>query len=64
MNDPVALDVLRRLGYVHRDVSPGNILLYEGRGILADMEYAKHQDDTSTHDVRSVSGSQFISVIN
>jgi len=39
-------------GWVHRDISGGNILWYslngsEPRGILSDLEYAKHIDDTT-----------------
>jgi len=39
-------------GWVHRDISGGNILCYspngsEPRGILSDLEYAKHVDDTT-----------------
>lgn len=37
--------------YIHRDISPGNILVYKGRGILADLEYAvdiSKQDPTDT----------------
>ncbi|KAL5479079.1 hypothetical protein ACEPAI_2367 [Sanghuangporus weigelae] len=30
-------------GWVHRDVSPGNLYLYDGRGILGDFEYAKRR---------------------
>ena len=33
--------------YIHRDISPGNILVYKGRGVLADLEYAV---DISKHD--------------
>ena len=31
-------------GWVHRDVSAGNILLYGDRGLIADLEYAKKED--------------------
>ncbi|KAL5525405.1 hypothetical protein ACEPAF_9275 [Sanghuangporus sanghuang] len=30
-------------GWVHRDISPGNLYLYDGRGILGDFEYAKRR---------------------
>jgi prepilin-type processing-associated H-X9-DG protein len=32
---------MHKCGYVHRDVSTGNILFCDGRGILMDLEYAK-----------------------
>ncbi|KAJ7164944.1 hypothetical protein C8R46DRAFT_900906, partial [Mycena filopes] len=34
-----ALRLLHRLGFVHRDVSAGNILLVDGVGKLSDLEY-------------------------
>ncbi|KAJ7094079.1 hypothetical protein B0H15DRAFT_971330, partial [Mycena belliarum] len=36
-----ALSLLHRLGFVHRDVSSGNILLVDGVGKLSDLEYLK-----------------------
>ena len=30
-------------GWVHRDVSTANILFYKGRGLIADLEYAKKE---------------------
>ncbi|TFK94824.1 hypothetical protein K466DRAFT_194285 [Polyporus arcularius HHB13444] len=47
-----ALFLMRCVGWAHRDVSPGNILVFptsEGgvRGVLADFEYSKHFDDNS-----------------
>jgi len=39
---PAALVVMWLAGWVHRDISAGNILwLKGGRGILSDLEYAK-----------------------
>ena len=35
-------------GWVHRDISTGNLLCYSGRGILADFEYAKKFDPKPT----------------
>ena len=43
-------------GWVHRDVSVGNMYLYEGRGVLGDLEFAKNMADTSQHEVRTVCG--------
>ncbi|KAJ7604109.1 hypothetical protein DFH06DRAFT_1068755 [Mycena polygramma] len=36
-----ALSLLHRLGFAHRDVSAGNILLYDGMGKLTDLEYVE-----------------------
>ncbi|KAF8589157.1 hypothetical protein K439DRAFT_1658126 [Ramaria rubella] len=46
-----ALMLMHKYDFVHRDVSAGNILSVNGRGILADLEYAKHVSDNSQHDV-------------
>ena len=45
---------LHRYGWVHRDISAGNVLLVDGQLKLMDFEYAKHEDDKSHHDVRTV----------
>ena len=50
-------------GWVHRDVSVGNVYPFDGRGILADLEYAKSTNDTSKHDVRTVRVSDLLSII-
>jgi serine/threonine protein kinase len=52
-----ALRVLRTLGWVHRDVSTGNILSCDGHGKLADLEYAKKTNDLTTHEMRTASES-------
>ena len=39
---------------MHRDISAGNVLLVDGKLKLMDFEYAKHEDDKSRHDVRTV----------
>lgn len=36
-----ALKYLAKRGYVHRDVSAGNIILYNGRAKLSDLEFAQ-----------------------
>lgn len=44
-----ALEVMHNLGYVHRDVSIGNILSYtKGKAKLADLEYAKEINSKSS----------------
>jgi hypothetical protein len=51
-----ALQPLRKLRWVHRDVSIGNILSYEGGAKLADLEYAKKMDDMADcHNMRTAS---------
>ncbi|OSD00797.1 hypothetical protein PYCCODRAFT_1469224 [Trametes coccinea BRFM310] len=37
----LALQILFLVSWVHRDVSSGNILSFQGRGKLSDLEYAK-----------------------
>ncbi|OSD00786.1 hypothetical protein PYCCODRAFT_1413905 [Trametes coccinea BRFM310] len=37
----LALQILFLVSWIHRDVSSGNILSFEGRGKLSDLEYAK-----------------------
>ena len=44
-----------RKGYVHRDISPGNIIFYEGRAKLSDLEFAKKYMSGALSDVRTVS---------
>ncbi|CAE6534567.1 unnamed protein product [Rhizoctonia solani] len=52
------LHAMHLCGYVHRDVSSGNILLVEPhgnkRGVIMDLEYAKKMDDMNEpHDVKT-----------
>ncbi|KAF9507779.1 hypothetical protein BS47DRAFT_1385014 [Hydnum rufescens UP504] len=63
----IALKLLTKLGWVHRDVSIGNILWYKGGGKLGDLEYAKKMGDMMSHDLRTASGTcigtiQFMSI--
>ena len=44
-----------RKGYVHQDISPGNIIFYEGRAKLSDLEFAKKYMSGALSDVRTVS---------
>lgn len=51
--------MIHKYGWVHRDVSTGNIILWRGRGILTDFEYAKRipkEGDviSAPHDGRTV----------
>ncbi|KAI6016909.1 hypothetical protein BKA83DRAFT_4329447 [Pisolithus microcarpus] len=48
-----ALELLHGVGWVHRDISTGNVLYFGGMGKLADLEYAKHVDSNKSHEVRT-----------
>ncbi|KAI5993507.1 hypothetical protein EDD15DRAFT_899625 [Pisolithus albus] len=48
-----ALQLLHSIGWVHRDLSTGNVLYWGGMGKLADLEYAKHMNSKVTHEVRT-----------
>ena len=45
---------MHECGWVHRDISAGNVLLHDTTGKVADVEYAKHESDQSNHGVRIV----------
>ncbi|KAI5992055.1 hypothetical protein EDC04DRAFT_2549348, partial [Pisolithus marmoratus] len=47
-----ALEILHCVGWVHHDVSARNILCMGQMGKLVDLEYAKHMDSTTVHEVR------------
>ncbi|KAJ3780910.1 hypothetical protein GGU10DRAFT_413684 [Lentinula aff. detonsa] len=50
-----ALWILHKAGWVHRDISGGNIYWYEDRqtGLIGDFEYARASTDQDRHDVRT-----------
>lgn len=41
-------------GWVHRDISSGNIIVYKGRGYLTDFEYAKETNFSESPDGQTV----------
>jgi serine/threonine protein kinase len=45
---------MHEYGYVHRDISTGNILLCQGHGKLSDLEYAKEMGTGDGREVRTV----------
>ena len=50
-----ALRALHSCGWVHRDISSGNVLIVNEVAKLSDLEYAKREGDTSQHGIRTVS---------
>ncbi|EGO04175.1 hypothetical protein SERLA73DRAFT_67889 [Serpula lacrymans var. lacrymans S7.3] len=48
-----SLQLLHKYGWVHRDVSTGNLLVYEGNGKMGDLEFTKKSDQESTHEIRT-----------
>ncbi|KAI0650052.1 hypothetical protein C8Q79DRAFT_1101288 [Trametes meyenii] len=40
----LAIQILFLIGWIHRDISSGNLLCYNGRGKLSDLEYAGEFD--------------------
>ncbi|KAI5117344.1 hypothetical protein M0805_006243 [Coniferiporia weirii] len=49
----IVLEYIHKAGWVHRDISCGNIYLYKGRGLLGDLEYAKRMGTNAKHEVRT-----------
>ena len=50
------LQLMHRAGWVHRDISAGNVLRCGRQGKIADLEYAKALNSTEeSHDARTVS---------
>lgn len=52
----IALASLHMLGWVHRDISSGNLLIGNGQLKIADFEYAKKMTNPgdNVHDIRTV----------
>ncbi|KAJ3851160.1 hypothetical protein EV368DRAFT_65983 [Lentinula lateritia] len=54
-----ALHIIHRSGWVHRDISCGNVYYYAGpheaepRGLLGDLEYARNCDSREEHQMRT-----------
>lgn len=53
-----ALDIIHQSGWVHRDISCGNVYCFKDatgtRGLLGDFEYAKPIADPTEHKQRTV----------
>ena len=42
---------------MHRDISPGNIIIYQGRAKLSDLEFAKRYESGASNHIRTVTRS-------
>ncbi|KAI5115744.1 hypothetical protein M0805_002822 [Coniferiporia weirii] len=49
----IVLEYIHKAGWVHRDISCGNVYYYKGRGLLGDLEYAKRASSDAKHEVRT-----------
>lgn len=49
------LQLMHDIGWVHRDVSPGNVLRVGNQGKITDLNYSKYMHSDTTHDIRTVS---------
>jgi serine/threonine protein kinase len=47
--------LLSACGWVHRDISPGNVYYFKGRGIVGDFEFAKPINSGKRFETRTVS---------
>ncbi|THH05725.1 hypothetical protein EW145_g4588 [Phellinidium pouzarii] len=47
------LQLMHGCGWVHRDISCGNVYYHDGHGRLGDLEYAKEKYSDGKHDVRT-----------
>ena len=45
------LRFLHEQGWVHCDVSPGNIVIVDGQPKLNDLEYARHESNATPHEM-------------
>lgn len=59
-NACLVLKWIHGCGWVHRDLSVGNLYWYRGRGLIGDFEYAKRRNSDAEHERRAV-GSSFFS---
>lgn len=62
---PPGLEVLHKLGWVHRDISSGNIMICGNNAKITDFEYAKKMTlPGKVHEIRTVRFSFFTSMIS
>jgi hypothetical protein len=45
---------MSRAGWVHRDISSGNLYHYQGGGKIGDLEFAKQFVNEGSHEFRTV----------
>ncbi|TRM63106.1 hypothetical protein BD626DRAFT_569160 [Schizophyllum amplum] len=58
-----ALQLLFLAGWVHRDISTGNLLWWNGRGLLADLEYAKKFEPSTGGSADPKTGTAFFMAV-
>ncbi|TRM63082.1 hypothetical protein BD626DRAFT_32776 [Schizophyllum amplum] len=58
-----ALQLLFLAGWVHRDISTGNLIWFNGRGLLADLEYARRFEPDTTDSAGSKTGTPFFMAV-
>ncbi|KAI0669718.1 hypothetical protein C8Q78DRAFT_1080406 [Trametes maxima] len=58
-----ALQLLFLAGWVHRDISTGNLMWYNDRGLLADLEYARKFDPAARSRADSKTGTAFFMAV-
>ncbi|KAL5532038.1 hypothetical protein ACEPAF_5602 [Sanghuangporus sanghuang] len=49
----IALKFIHGSGWIHRDISAGNVYYFDGRGLIGDLEYAKKITIDGTHQMRT-----------
>ncbi|KAL5512617.1 hypothetical protein ACEPAG_3270 [Sanghuangporus baumii] len=49
----IALKFIHGSGWIHRDISAGNVYYFDGRGLIGDLEYAKKITIDETHQMRT-----------
>jgi serine/threonine protein kinase len=48
------LQIMHKYGIIHRDISAGNVLEFNGKGKVGDLEFAIEMDDEGSHEIRTV----------
>jgi serine/threonine protein kinase len=48
------LKIMHKYCIIHRDISAGNVLEFNGNGKVGDLEFAIEMDDEGSHEIRTV----------